>query len=908
MKPESPAPDSEDEPDDQVTGPTRAEGPRAPEDVARHRAALAGLGVLEPGVTLGRYVIEKRLGQGGMGVVYLARDPELHRRLAIKLLHLDRDEPAAEARARFRREAQALAKVSHPAVVGIHDVGSVGEQVFIALELVEGLTLARWLRVAPRPLRQILDVFARAGEGLAAAHAAGLVHRDFKPENVIVGLEGRVRVLDFGLARRAEGATAMRASSLQSTGGVLAASLTRPGAMAGTPGYMAPEQYLEQSLDARTDQFSFCVTLFEALHGQRPFPGRDFASCRLSTLSGQIQAVKDRHVPPWLERLVYRGLSVSPDDRFPSMQALLTELRGDRGLRRRRVIVAAALLPIGAFGAFMLRARRGSRGPEATGGGTGALARHRQLTFGGDVADHAISPDGESLAFASAGKYLLVEIATGRVRVLWDPGPEATISRLDPAWSPDGTELVVTFREARAKSVMIRRTGGKARELPIVADRPAFSPDGQQIAFVQFDGADRKIWFHGLAGPPRPPITIGAAFDWIADLQWSEATGQLLAACEHARGTQLWAVDPASGTQSRLLDEPGRIASARWGPDGRAVYYVRSREERAELLALSAPGSPAASVRALHGLELGNSVSLSRDGRRLTYCRRSSRSNLFLVERGADGEGRPKRLTSGTRLLRALSLSPDGLRLAFAASDGRTSELFIMPTEGGEEHPHTSLGAAVKATAWSPDGRRIAFVAERNGVHRVWTVDAAGGQPQEHTHSEAAGDGSPSALSWAPSPEILYSPPGFRDCRMLDAARDVDRPLFGGRTAGWVYRARASPDGRFVAVHRHRQGFQGSLARIALAGNAEAQLLEGEHFPMGWSADGKWIHAWIARGRRSTITVEAVRATDGEVKQLVELPYAATDATEVVMTPDARRLVLSVDETTSDAWMVEGFR
>ncbi|MCY1015138.1 tetratricopeptide repeat protein [Pyxidicoccus sp. MSG2] len=295
---------------------------------------------LAQGSTLARYVVLERIGRGAMGEVYAAYDPELDRQVALKLLrpegrHLE------ELRVRLLREAQALARLAHPHVVTVHDVGVAGDCLFLALELVEGTTLSEWLK-QPRPLKEVLRVFRDAGRGLAAAHAAGLVHRDFKPSNVLVGQDGRVRVTDFGLARpsnrwlRAPGAP-MRVADRPGP-----APLTRTGVLVGTPAYMAPEQQQGHGVDARSDQFSFCVALFEALHGVRPFEGHSLEELARAAREGRVRAPeRESKVPARVRRAVLRGLRARPEERFPSMDALLAEL-APRALRIRTWMAASA--------------------------------------------------------------------------------------------------------------------------------------------------------------------------------------------------------------------------------------------------------------------------------------------------------------------------------------------------------------------------------------------------------------------------------------------------------------------------------------------------------------------------------------------------------------------------------------
>jgi hypothetical protein len=282
-----------------------------------------------------------------MGAIYAAYDPELDRRVAIKLLKPESGTGSVSesSRSRLQREAQAAARLSHPNVVSVYDVGQVGDQVFIAMELVTGQTLRAWLEAQPRSPKEILAAFLAAGEGLAAAHAAGLVHRDFKPENVLVGADGRVRVSDFGLAR----IQARAPVRPDEAGPALAMEATVAGTLVGTPAYMAPEQLEARETDARSDQFSFCVALWEALAGERPFAGDDIGSLRQSVLAGAVRAPSsEARLRPWIRRVLARGLSVRPEDRFASMEELLAELRRDRRRRVLRSVRAVSLVALAA--------------------------------------------------------------------------------------------------------------------------------------------------------------------------------------------------------------------------------------------------------------------------------------------------------------------------------------------------------------------------------------------------------------------------------------------------------------------------------------------------------------------------------------------------------------------------------
>jgi serine/threonine protein kinase len=269
---------------------------------------------LPRGATLGRYVVLEYVGAGGMGVVYAAYDFGLDRKVSLKLVRGERH--GKERQERLVREAQAMARLSHPNVISVHDVGTYEDQVFIAMEFVAGGTLKHWLRSAPRGRAEVVERFLEAGRGLAAAHRAGLVHRDFKPENVLMGEDGRCRVTDFGLAVPATASTEGPGT---------------PAPAAGTAAYMSPEQRQGRAVDPRSDQYAFCVALHEGLCGERP------------PSPGPTPALAAAGAPRALCRVLERGLSAEPDARFPSLDALLAELERSLRPERRRVALAGGL-------------------------------------------------------------------------------------------------------------------------------------------------------------------------------------------------------------------------------------------------------------------------------------------------------------------------------------------------------------------------------------------------------------------------------------------------------------------------------------------------------------------------------------------------------------------------------------
>ena len=328
-------------------------GGGAPDAVwERIRERIITLGGPPPGTPVGRYLILHTIGVGGMGSVHAAYDPELDRKVAIKILHPVVAAGARDAQERLLREARALAQLSHPNVVAVHDVGTYEDQLFLAMEFVEGCDAAAWLKQTERSPLEIIDLFLEAGAGLAAAHSAGLVHRDFKPHNVLVGDDGRIRVADFGLARppldeESPATVNNRSESVD--------RLTRIGTVLGTPAYMAPEQLEGREFDERSDQFAFCVSLWEALFGERPFCGKTLGELAESFKRGDLREPETLDgVPAETLRVLKRGLSIDPDRRYPSMDALLEDLANVPGRRRKRILLGGLIVLVAVVAGLIL--------------------------------------------------------------------------------------------------------------------------------------------------------------------------------------------------------------------------------------------------------------------------------------------------------------------------------------------------------------------------------------------------------------------------------------------------------------------------------------------------------------------------------------------------------------------------
>jgi protein kinase-like protein len=457
------------------------------------------------GRTLGRYTLSDRLGTGAMGVVYRADDAELGRQVALKLLHRP-DEALTD---RLVREARSMAQVNHPHVVAVYDVGVADGTTYIAMELVSGTSLRIWQQQA-HTIAEIVAAYIAAGRGLAAAHAAGIVHRDFKPDNCLVGSDGRIRVTDFGLAA-ARPSESPRPADLA----LDASGLTLSGTVLGTPAYMAPEQFSGGNVEPRTDQFNFSVALYEALYGARPFSGKSFEELGDSVCEGKVRpAPAGSRVSGALRAIVLRGLSVRPGDRFPTMDHLLAQLGRDRARpwRWTSIIAAAvaAALGLGLVADLVVRDRVTAEIHESF----GLTARQTNRAWDGLTARFDTSANQVySLS-------VMREVSSNRDQADFGLGaPQADADNLDRIHSEltsqdwtlvqdfAGTQYPTTIAVADYKGRMMFSSAapghGRSDLTQLAWVKTALTQKDRSITLVRTD--DARLVATGLLGPAPPP-------------------------------------------------------------------------------------------------------------------------------------------------------------------------------------------------------------------------------------------------------------------------------------------------------------------------------------------------------------------------------------------------------------------
>ncbi|MCY1064215.1 protein kinase [Nannocystis sp. RBIL2] len=664
---------------------------------------------------VGRFAVLRRVGAGGMGVVFAAYDEQLDRRIALKLVHPGSHDPAAAARS--KREAQALARLSHPNVVQVYEVGEARGHVYIAMEFVQGETLRAWQQRAPRSWRETLAMYVQAGRGLAAAHAVGLVHRDFKPENVLVGDDGRPRVVDFGLARarppdgaenrsEGEGPKEQVRMGMTPRAGlrVEAAELTAPGAVVGTPAYMAPEQHAGGEADARSDVFCFCVALHEALHGARPFAGERREDVHAAIVAGAI-ARGPREVPAWLQRVVDRGLQADPAARWPSMDALLTALGRDPTRVRRQLALALALLAALAGGgawAWQRLEQRHAHDVEEQRARTAATAADLERTQAAEEARRLAAAAGQHAD--PALRLLLAVAAVSTARERGEPPPlEVEQALLDALDGP--------------RSELFARPGAA------VVDALAESGDGRWLATGEREGAV-ALW---STAAPRAPVDLALGTGSVRGLAFAPDGAALAIAraggapCVHALAPAGELDEPVCWDMSPA--DPRDLAWSARGAlvlrDGASVHVLRPQQPP------QAIGEPTAELRrALWSPDGATLLTLAGDGALRLWPEAGGPARALKL---------PAPAARGATGLLAAEWRTDGAEIVVARADHTAA---IVPVDGGAAQRLSGHTDEVYGAAFLAGGQQVVTVS-RDGSARVWERDGSSERIELQGHEEA---------------------------------------------------------------------------------------------------------------------------------------------------------------------------
>jgi len=778
--------------------------------------------MLETGTRLGSYEIVGLLGAGGMGEVYRARDTKLDREVAIKVLPQQLAEDA-HALGRFEREAKAVAALAHPNILSIYDFGSDAGVTYAVMELLEGETLRERLEQGTLPPRKAVELARQIARALGAAHARGIAHRDLKPENVFVGNDGRAKVLDFGLASERD--REREAGEAGQTSDPTRTSLTAPGTVMGTAGYMAPEQVRGGTVDHRADIFAFGCVLYEMLSGRRAFARETGAETMTAILREEPAELETSasSIPPALGRVVRRCLEKRPEERFQSAQDLAfaidnsvtvsgveappVEVRGPAGRTRRGGWVLAAVLGIVGLAVGI---GIGSRVRPAR---TTDPVQVRTLTVSGRDAEPNASPDGEIVAFRSdrdgTPRIWIKQLSTGGEQPL-TTGPDGL-----PRFSPDGSTLLFVRDEGRLLSVYRQSLiGGQARKLVEDAAEGVWWPDGRQIAFLRFGqtGGQRSALI-GLADAQEGNERVVFESDTGMYGLCVSPDGRSLAAVEatitgNNPDYRIVIVDAESGEARRARPTSGKPLSAPvWTADGRMILAEAGSllGDQGDTLSRVLSYDPVSGdtstlfwtqhVFPLQGIRSDSTrFDVLRPGA-LVFHRITVRQSLREIELTASRDfstGRALTRTEGRD--RQPVYSRDGRRVLFTSNRSGNLDLWTLDRESGVLRQLTDDAAQDWDPGFTPDGEGIVWSSDRSGHLEIWTSNADGSGARQLTQdgvdaeNPTVTENGEWVVYWSANPEKV----GVWKIRMdgSEATRLAE---------GAYLQPDVSPDGRYAA-------------------------------------------------------------------------------------------------------------
>jgi len=891
---------------------------------------------LQPGTKLGPYEILAPLGAGGMGEVYKAKDTRLDRFVAVKVLpeHLAKN---AESLARFEREAKAVAALNHPNITGIFDIGNTDGTAYVAMELLEGESLRTRLEQGPLPPRQATELAIQLAQGLAAAHEKGVVHRDLKPDNLWITKEGRLKILDFGLAKQLQTMGA-GSDSFVPTAAIQPEHHTEKGMILGTLGYMSPEQVRGEVVDARADLFSFGVVLFEMLTGKRAF-ARDTASDTMAAILRDEPPELEGHskpIPLALRRIIDHCLEKAPARRFrdahdvafalenlstPEGPAPITAPFAPQNLRATRIWAALGLLFFLAAGlggwalSLWLQPRRG---------GEPTPVALRLLTYSGHDTSPAVSPDGRTIAFSSD--------RDGRSRIwlkqLRGGGEVALTEGRDdyPRFSPDGSSVLFIRTEGRKSSLhRVALLGAEPRKVADNAIYGDWSPDGGRIAFLreQADGTKTttQLLVVDVGGGGEKEL---ARFtnELLSHPRWSPDGRHI--GLNSSQGTtggaigNAWVVDVQSGAirQFPFATKFG-VGSALVWITSEDFLYFQSESVAGNGVSVSSSKAYRQNLRAGRAQPLfwaptaAQCVDLLPDGR-VIFDGMSGRQNLR--EYTLTGKKPPRWLTRGNINDRQPVFSPDGDWVVFSSNRSGNLDLWMVSTRTGALKSITEDAAEDWDPGFSADGRHLLWSSNRSGAFEIWkaALDGTGARQVSQDGEDAENPTETKDGKWVVFTSANRAKQGLWKVHPDGSGA---QKLVSGTT---ILLPEVSPDGQYALYQKQANALDVTLHVCRVDDGAELPFtihIQGQR-----KSDITLGRArWTPDGRRIVFTAQDERGFDGVCIQDF-VPGKDTTATRrnlagfdpdwitesLGLSPDGNRLVLSESERVFSVMVAEG--
>ncbi|HEX5966513.1 MAG TPA: protein kinase [Pyrinomonadaceae bacterium] len=862
------------------------------------------------GKQLGTYQIEKLLGAGGMGEVYLARDNKLDRMVALKLLpwHSLAD---ADRIARFRREARALSSLNHPNLITIYEVGEENGLHFIATEFVEGQTLSS-LRTK-LSVKELLSIIGQVAEALAAAHQSGVVHRDIKPDNVMVRPDGWVKVLDFGLVKLVEMSGSMDAAN------------TELGVAMGTLSYMSPEQAAGEPIDHRTDIWSLGVVLYELVTGKRPFAGESRQATINSILSNEPAAASsvNASLPTELDQVLNKALEKDRELRYQTMSDFRADIRrvlraidsspsNASGQTRARITttiqrwpvwatVPVVLIAVISLGAWYYTKSKKIVGPNWT-----AASRSQLTTQPGTEVYPVLAPDGQNFVYASDenGNFdLFVQRVGGKNAQPLTPNTPS--DETQPAYSPNGERIAFRSTREPAGIYVMERTGENVRLVTENCRHPSWSPNGKEIVCSTL-GHDIPATRNN-----RPSAL------WIVDVE----TGSKRMLVENDAMQPLWSpngdriafwfMPPSAGRSdiATIASGGGEVEvitndgstnwNPVWSPDGKFLYFASDRGGSMSFWRVAideksgkVQGEPEAVATPS---TFNRHLNFSRDGRRLIYVQTDQRANIQGIKFDQKAEktvGEPFWITRGDRMLARPELSPDGTRFVMRVPRRTQDDIAVVNRDGTNWRDLTNDKYFDRYPRWSPDGRSIVFTSDRTGRYEIWTLDADATNLCQFTFDSPGDTAFP---LWSPDgSRILLHSSFVNKIFTLNAANQTPQQLpapdHAIRFVAWDW----SPDGKKLIGTMSRPPLE--LAYFSFETNLYETLASLSGAPMWLPDSTRYLSYHDNKAYLGDIRTKKTReifvSRDGDLRSL----DISTDGT---------LLYFTVYSSESDVWLLD---
>ena len=890
------------------------------------------------GITLSHFRIVAKIGEGGMGVVYRAEDTKLRRQVALKVLPPDLV-ANEERRLRFLREARTAAAINHPNIATIYEADEADGVVFIAMELVEGKTLRDHIGAKPMAIKDSLRIATEMAEGLAKAHGAHVIHRDFKPDNVIVTADGHVKILDFGLAKLLEDPHE-EAPAEMSKLATLSREMTREGKIFGTPAYMSPEQARGQQVDARSDLFSFGTTLYEMVTSKVPFEGKTATDTLSSIIRDEPPPPSQLNdtVPLELDRIIAECLEKDPQDRYLHTDQLVADLKKlkrttDSGVQRIRtpsgplaaapaepataghrhrkavVITVVALLGVVVVaGGYLTWRVLGTRAMDRS--STPLHVTFSRVTSQPGLESWpSLSPDGKSVLYAGsvAGNsdiYLLRVGGSNAINLTKDSPSVDT----HPAFSPDGERIAFRSDRNGGGIFIMGATGESAKRLSDSGYNPAWSPDGKEIVWATeavIDPASRfttsQLWTLNLGTGQKRQLFAGDA----VQPQWSPH-GQRVAFWAVDGGQRdIWTIPAQGGKPLSVTADPALDWNPIWSTDGDYLFFLSDRGgsmnlwrvpiDEASGKAMGQPEALTAPTSYVGGL------SASRNGRRLAYVTRSGNTNIqrapFDPVRGVL-EDDPVWVTQGSRELYSPDVSPDGAWLALA-TETEQEDIFIVRPDGSALRQLTDDPYRDRIPKWSPHGKRIAFYSNRGGQYDIWTItpDGADLKPLMNTPGNERTEftWSPDGLRLVFLDNVTQSWHTFDLIGSANEAGPKALPRIG-ETDDFITVSSWSQDGKWLAGHTSSPGGAANGVFVySFETESYDRLTETGQYPV-WLSDSRRL---LFGDKGAIHLLDRVTRARREILSVGQASIVWTFS----VSPDNRQLYFAVETAEGDIWV-----